>query len=364
MCILPDTTPGDTLPRQPRPPADCPPRNANSSPCKALAGTRPITQLAHDYDVSRKFVYQQAAKAEQALDAAFAPTDPDAAPGSLSPARHQSLAAATDPRPGPDLPQFLPRRRRTAAATSSIIRSPWAPSITSSTTPSPRPAVSTTRTTLHQRARSVPTTRSSRPAAPVLVGADVASTYCYLLSQEEHRDADTWGVRLLELHDAASPPTPPSPTSRRACGPARNSPARRALPRRRLPCPAQGNAAGHVPGESGLRGHRRPQQMEQRQAPPSTVRAARTIAVAQQLRTARQAEAQAMALAEEVALLAQWLREDILAVAGADSRQPRRAVRLRGGRTAATGAVVRPPPPARLDLAEKQATNCWPLWWL
>src|SRR5262249_11302155 len=34
---------------------------------------------------------------------------------------------------------------------------------------------------------------------PVLVGADVASTYCYLLSLEEHRDADTWGVRLLEL---------------------------------------------------------------------------------------------------------------------------------------------------------------------
>ncbi len=25
------------------------------------------------------------------------------------------------------------------------------------------------------------------------------STYCYLLSPEEHRDADTWGVRLLEL---------------------------------------------------------------------------------------------------------------------------------------------------------------------
>ncbi len=36
---------------------------------------------------------------------------------------------------------------------------------------------------------------------PVLVGCDVASTYCYLLSLEEHRDADTWGVRLLELGD-------------------------------------------------------------------------------------------------------------------------------------------------------------------
>ena len=36
---------------------------------------------------------------------------------------------------------------------------------------------------------------------PVLVGVDTASTYCYLLSLEEHRDADTWGVRLLDLVD-------------------------------------------------------------------------------------------------------------------------------------------------------------------
>jgi hypothetical protein len=34
---------------------------------------------------------------------------------------------------------------------------------------------------------------------PVLVGVDARSTYCYLLSLEDHRDGDTWGVRLLEL---------------------------------------------------------------------------------------------------------------------------------------------------------------------
>jgi hypothetical protein len=41
---------------------------------------------------------------------------------------------------------------------------------------------------------------------PVLVVADVASTYCYLLSLEEHRDADTWGVRLLELAERGFQP--------------------------------------------------------------------------------------------------------------------------------------------------------------
>jgi len=41
---------------------------------------------------------------------------------------------------------------------------------------------------------------------PVLVGVDTASTFCYLLSWEEHRDAETWGIRLLELVDRGLAP--------------------------------------------------------------------------------------------------------------------------------------------------------------
>ena len=40
----------------------------------------------------------------------------------------------------------------------------------------------------------------------MLVGVDTASTFCYLLSLEEHRDADTWGVRVLELVDQGFAP--------------------------------------------------------------------------------------------------------------------------------------------------------------
>jgi len=36
---------------------------------------------------------------------------------------------------------------------------------------------------------------------PVLVGMDVASTYCYLLEAVNHCDETTWGVHLLELRD-------------------------------------------------------------------------------------------------------------------------------------------------------------------
>jgi len=41
---------------------------------------------------------------------------------------------------------------------------------------------------------------------PVLVGVDAKSTFCFLLSLEEHRDADTWGIRLLELVDRGFAP--------------------------------------------------------------------------------------------------------------------------------------------------------------
>ena len=39
-----------------------------------------------------------------------------------------------------------------------------------------------------------------------MVGVDAQSTFCFLLSPEEHRDADTWGVRLLELVDQGFAP--------------------------------------------------------------------------------------------------------------------------------------------------------------
>jgi hypothetical protein len=41
---------------------------------------------------------------------------------------------------------------------------------------------------------------------PILSVVDVASTYCCLLSQELHRDGDTWAVRLLDLQDQGFAP--------------------------------------------------------------------------------------------------------------------------------------------------------------
>lgn len=41
---------------------------------------------------------------------------------------------------------------------------------------------------------------------PVLAGVDAASTYCYVLAGEAHRDGDTWDVHLLEAKAQGSMP--------------------------------------------------------------------------------------------------------------------------------------------------------------
>ena len=43
-------------------------------------------------------------------------------------------------------------------------------------------------------------------ATPVLAGVDAASTYCYLLAAEHRRDADTWGVHLLDAAEQGLDP--------------------------------------------------------------------------------------------------------------------------------------------------------------
>src|SRR5262245_19687488 len=76
MCILPAAT--ETTSTAPRCPAQrlLPPQRHNLA-LQALAGTQPVTQLAQEHHVSRKFVYQLADKADNALRDAFAPQAED-----------------------------------------------------------------------------------------------------------------------------------------------------------------------------------------------------------------------------------------------------------------------------------------------
>src|SRR4029077_809295 len=156
---------------------------------------------------------------------------------------------------------------------------------------------------------------------PVLVGVDTASTYCYLLSLEEHRDADTWGVRLLELVDQGFAPdaTVADAGSSLRAGQAQ------ALPN--VPC--QGDIF-HIIRDletvvsflenrayDALETNAHCERRRDRLRRPTKHRRNKSAhGPAQRLRRARAVSDEAMALAEDVALLVDWFRHDILTVAG------------------------------------------------
>ena len=173
-----------------------PPQQRQELALRVLAGAPPVAQLAREHQVSRKFLYQQADTARLALDRAFDPP----------PAAQEVLF---------HLPVTTSWLRQLILALVLSCHSPYRGVIALL-----RDLFDTETSlgTVHNvvqaavaRARAINDSydlASVRVGAhdeifqaghPVLVGVDTASTFCYLLSQEEHRDADTWGVRLLEL---------------------------------------------------------------------------------------------------------------------------------------------------------------------
>ena len=156
---------------------------------------------------------------------------------------------------------------------------------------------------------------------PVLVGVDTASTYCYLLSLEEHRDADTWGTRLLDLTDQGFNPeaTVADAGSSLRAGQAE------ALPN--VPCQGdhfhiirdlealvgflENRAYGAL--ETTAHCERRRDRLRR---PTKRRRNKSAHSAAQRLRQARAASDELVALADDVSLLVDWLRHDILTVAG------------------------------------------------
>jgi hypothetical protein len=281
----------------------------------ALAGARPVTHLAAAYPVSRKFVYQQADKAQQALTAAFAP---DLAPDDcvlfwlpVTTVWLRRLILA-----------LLLVCHRSYRGVYELLRDLFH-------YPCSLGTIHTVAQIAMNRARSRNGQQDLAAVGigahdelfqtnqPVLVGVDVASTYCYLLSLEEQRDGETWGVRLLELQEQGF------------------------APQAIIGDGGSGLQAGHALALSGVprRGdvfhvvlavtplvtflENRAYQaltacakLERQQAACERRHGRRDSGVSQKLRHARPATAAAVALADEVATLVGWLRGDVLALAG------------------------------------------------
>ena len=170
---------------------------------QAVAGHLSITGLAAEAGVSRKFVYQQAGIAQAALDDAFATTAADDKVLFYLPITKNWLKQAT-------LGLTLichSSYRGVHEFYRDLLGVNMAPSTVKNIV---YDAIAKARPhNLGQNLAHVDFAGLDeifQKQQPVLVGADIHSTYCFLLSAEDQRDGDTWALRLLELQDRGFAP--------------------------------------------------------------------------------------------------------------------------------------------------------------
>jgi hypothetical protein len=171
---------------------------------QGLGGTFTITCLAEQADVSRKFVYQQVDIAQQALEQAFAaPAEDDDQVLFHLPVTKRLLRQ--------NVVSLLLNCRSSYRGVINHFHDCLGWHISLGTIHNiVQDAVAIARGINDQQflgaINAALLDEIFQVQLPVLVGVDAASTYCFLLSQETHRDGVTWGVRLLELKERGLDP--------------------------------------------------------------------------------------------------------------------------------------------------------------
>jgi len=162
---------------------------------QALAGSGTVSDLAARHGVSRKFVYQQTHKARTVLDDAFSPAVPDGEvlfelAVTKAWLRQVIVALTLICRSSyRGVVEFL-RDLLGLPVSLGCVHDVLEATTRQASAINQGQDLSGIRVGLHDE--------SFQGATPVLAGVDAASTYCYLLAAEERRDADTWGVHLLD----------------------------------------------------------------------------------------------------------------------------------------------------------------------
>jgi hypothetical protein len=302
-------------------PADCPakhfaPQQRRQLALDALAG-QPLTLLARQHNVSRKFVRQQRDIACTAVDQAFA----------HKPAQGQDVLFYL-PITRAWLRQFVLALilighcslRNVCEILTDLFDFPislgTAHNILHSAVSRARyfnehEDLSAIKTGLHDEIHQA--------GQPVLVGTDARSTYCYLLRLEEHRDADTWGVRLLELVQRGFAPDCTIADFAKGL----RSGQEQAMPD--VPCWGDvfhglyefGPVVRHLESRA-YDAMTATEKLARQQKSHEWRKGRKDRELSGKLPYARKAEARAIALADDVATLLSWLQRDILAVAGPD----------------------------------------------
>src|ERR687886_2938723 len=281
---------------------------------QALADSETVGDLAARHGVSRKFVYRQTHKARAALDDAFSSATPDeevlfelavtkawlrqVIVGLTLICRSSYRGVVEFLRDLLGLPMSLGHVHdvlQAAARQASVVND--------------EPDLSGIRVGLHDEI--------FQGATPVLAGVDAHSTYCYLLVAAQRRDADTWGVHLL---DAAGRGLRPDHTiadagqglragQRAAWG---DTPCHGDVFHIQRQCEGLANTLQRL--VQGATSRRKTLQAKIGRAGQRD----RDHELAAQLALARQSETKAHWLARDVRILVHWLRHDVLALAGQD----------------------------------------------
>ena len=168
---------------------------------EALAGSQSITALAKSSAVSRQFVYRQSALAHQALEQAFAPAADAVGTPADKVLFHLPVTKAwleqltlglvlicrSSLRSAQELLAQVLDCKLSLGTVHQIVHKAVAPACR------------------HNQAQDLGGVRQAahdelfQAGQPVLVGVDAQSSYCYLLSRQAQRDQQTWALHLLEL---------------------------------------------------------------------------------------------------------------------------------------------------------------------
>src|SRR4051795_8922475 len=281
---------------------------------QALAGSETVSDLAARHGVSRKFVYRQAHKATAALDGAFSPVVRDdevlfelAVTGAWlrQVIVGLPLICRSSYRGVVEFLRDLLGLRVSLGHVHDVLQA----ATRQASALNDEPDLSGIRVGLHDEI--------FQGATPVLAGVDARSTYCYLLAAEQHRDADTWGVHLL---DAAERGLRPDYTIADA---GRGLRAGQQAAWGDTPCHGdvfhiqrrcEGLASTLSRLAAGATSRRKTLQVRIGHAGQSPPDAELVV----QLEQARQTEARTSRLARDVGTLVHWLHHDVLALAGPD----------------------------------------------
>src|SRR3954471_4628423 len=281
---------------------------------QALAGCGTVSDLAARHRVSRKFVYRQAHKASAALDGAFSPVVRDdevlfklAVTGAWL--RQVIVGLTLICRSSyRGVVEFL-RDLLGLPVSLGYVHDVLQAATRQASIVNDEPDLSGIRVGLHDEV--------FQGATPVLAGVDAQSTYCYLLVAEQHRDADTWGVHLL---DAAERGLRPDYTIADA---GRGLRAGQQAAWGDTPCHGD---VFHIQRQCGGLGDTLSRLAQGATSRRQTLLAgtgrdgqrAPDAELATQLALARLTEARTSRLARDIQTLVHWLRHDVLAVAGPD----------------------------------------------